>query len=703
MAKKLKFPPRAIGVRHVGLPADNAFIGSTSAARVLMVSKQRPQTIELINPDISSIQSGLEKDLHRHTMKIDMPCDAEILEVIPISPTNPWRTTVLYKDVNTGELGHLDIRQYYTGDGKYGFMYKPTEHFKGLTVQSFVEAGTPLMEAPSSFHEGELNYGVELNTCIGSFPETAEDGIKISRSAINRMAFHKIDKRTLTVEYGEEAIDTYDDGGIIKVVPEPGMTVRPDGVLMATRSINDPISILLSHTSHLGVVNHDTDEVYQVHGDEDGGGIVTDLWVLKSNIQSHTQHNPQLDMLANLCYTYQLAVLAAYRKFRYATTGLKMETEAYITDMKLIAENAKYAKESLNLTVNKTKLNPYHIEIVVSKRTIANLAAKVSDRFSAKGVIVDIEEDENMPVDQYGVRADIVVSKEAGSNRNIVGRDHAMVVTNCLQSCTSMLRHMSGIPVTGYQSVLRAVRNLASDVVEAMLNLLHEVYTLINRDQATALLKYRNDTNEMSMLLADCIHRGVVVGLPLDVVAAGNNLTSDHAVPVGAMSITEALLSSKFYRVPKPVSYVDPYGKRTMTVHPLQIAPVYYALLDKLGQDPSATYTTYRQARGLVSVTSKHRKHTYPISTSNVKVVGNDEAIVLAAQVGPVAMAKFIRNLASPKYNAIYVEKALSSGKLHPVDEESAPSVGDIPGLAMVNHVFLAAGIELYYESGDTD
>lgn len=697
-SKKLLFQPRAIGARFVGLPADNQYIGCTSAARTLMAFKQAGQALELIKPDRSAIQSGLEMHMHKHTLKLALPANSEVLDIIPISATNPWRTMIFFKDVTTNELQHLELKKYHTGDGKHGFKYVETEEASSnLWLGNYVDKELPLMEAPSSLYEDEYNYGIELNTLVASFPETAEDGIMVSRSAIERMGFHEIHSRRISIPYNHEPIDTIERNGVPLVIPEPGMQIRDDGIIMAVRSLTDYIGQMMSHTHYLSKINYETDILHQLHG---GGGEVVDIWVLKSGSQSHTIHNTQLDTLATICQEYHSAVLRSFRRLVHHTSSISPETNSLITNIILTAEKAKMSRQALNLTANKIALPPYYIEIVIAKKALPDISSKISDKFSAKSVFVKIEEPENMPVDAYGRRADLVVSKEAGTNRNIVGRDHAMLVVDCIYTCTDMLLHMLNLtsPVSTFMEAKRIIRRTDPAVKQQMLATIRELYVLINKAQAEALDHHINNAEEMDLLLADSINRGVSLMLPLDVVAAGNQLDSDHAQPIGPLGITIPLLNSKFYRKPTKLTYTLFNGDRIVTEHALKISPVYYRLLDKCGQTFNVSYTSNRQVRNLTAMPSKRQKQLDVVSHAATKMVGNDEAIVLGAVLGKTCTAKYIRDLADPKYNALSTIKALQTGEAYPEISTDEMPVGHNPSLTLIKHVFHALGIDLYYK-----
>jgi len=697
MSIDLTFPPRANGARFVGLAAENQFIGSTSAARLLMAYKQREQTMELINPGISSIQAGIERSIYHHTLKVSIPVNAEILDVIPISAHAAWRTMVFYRDVETNTLGHVELRNYHTGDGKHGFRYIPTDMLKNnLYAGAFLEANTPLLEVPSSLHEGEHNYGIELNTLIASTPEGAEDGITVSDSAAERMAFNQMHTRQISIPYNHEPVILMETPNRPLVVPEPGMMVRDDGIIMAIRNVGDPIGHVLSHKHHLRRVNYDTDTIHQIHG---SGGEVVDIWVIKSQPSSHVSQTDQLDVLADICHSYQLDIIKAYRRLRHTTSGLTPETDAMITELILIAEHSKRTKEALSLNLNKTSLPSYYIEITVAKKSYPDMAAKLSDKFSAKSVIVKIEKEENMPIDQYGRRAEIVVSREAGTNRNIVGRDHAFTTVDCIHTATEMLLQLCGLPslFTTDHEADKFVRKMPIQTKDAALALLHELYSLINKEQAEQLDRFREDRDEMNLLISDCLRRGIVLALPLDVVAAGNQRDSDHALPIGPLGITIPLLNSRFNRPATPITYTLFNGEKIVTKASMKIAPVYYALLDKTGQSFNVAYTTYRQVRGLTAHPSKRHKQVSVVSYASAKQIGNDEAIVLGGVISPDTMAKYIRDLSDPKYNAASIVKGIQTGEAYPEISVSEIPVGSNPGLQLVKHVFLAMGVDLSY------
>lgn len=697
MSIDLKFPIRASGARFVGLAADNQFIASTSAARTLMAYKQRDQTQELINPGVSSIQSGLEMNIHQHTLKVAMPTNAEILQIIPITANNPWRTTVFYRCLDTNRLGHIELKNYYSGDGKHGFKYIKTEDYhKRLSEKAYLEEGTTLLEAPSSMYEDEYNYGLELNTLVASTPEGAEDGITVSDAAIKKMAFTETHLRQINIPRNHEAITIMEHEHRKLVIPEPGMRVRDDGIIMAVRNIGDPVGQILSHVHHLQRLNHDTDTIHQIHGD---GGEVLDIWVIKSGPVSHEPFTDQLEVLSNICVSYQEDILRAYRRLSHSVRNLTPETDAMITGLILTAERARQKKEALTLNMNKTQLPQYYIEIVVGKTSYPDMAAKLSDKVSAKSVIVKIEKEENMPVDQYGRRAEIVVSREAGTNRNIVGRDHAFTVVDCITTATEMMLQMCGLTklFQTYGEAIHFTTRIPNDKMDALLSLLRELYMLINKEQARQLDNYWNDRQEMNILVSDCLRRGIVVALPLDVVCAGNQRDSDHSLPIGPLGITEPLLASRFNRPATPVTYKLFNGDVITTEHPMKIAPIYYAVLDKTGQTFNVAYTTYRQVRGLTAHPNKRQKQVSNVSYASAKQVGNDEAIVLGGVIGSSTMAKYIRDLSDPKYNACSIVNALRTGEVYPDISTDTIPVGQNPGLLLIKHVFMAMGVDLSY------
>jgi hypothetical protein len=79
-------------------------------------------------------------------------------------------------------------------------------------------------------------------------------------------------------------------------------------------------------------------------------------------------------------------------------------------------------------------------------------------------------------------------------------------------------------------------------------------------------------------------------------------------------------------------------------------------------------------------------------------MVGNDEAIVLGAVLGKECTAKYIRDLADPKYNAASTIKAIRTGEAYPeIPVEEIP-VGHNPSLTLIKHVFHALGVDLYYK-----
>jgi len=693
-----KFTPRALGARHIGLGADNAFAANTSASRLLMTYKQRAQIITLIDPSPCIIQNGLEHMYNEHVHDIRIPEDATILETVPYLHGVTSKKIVFYLNEKEGVVDILEVPLSYTGNGKTGFVYEFNNEVN-LKPNVYVKADTVIAAPPSAKYMDEYNPGVDLMTAVMSLPETAEDGIVLSEKAVDKFSFMLVEKRRIAVGLYQEPVILGTYGGNDYVVPDIGMRVNEDGVLMAIRNFNNPYCHVSMHAESMREIDNITDTVYQL---TKGGGVVTDIEVIRGRTRTHTPICSQLDELADQNLAYLHRIIKAYNKLKQQAYKFSEAANGFITKAILITRSAPSGSNSIKLNTNKKEVPPFLVTITTATKYKPPLGSKQSDRWSAKGVTVNIWPESKMPVDRYGRRAEAIVSREAGTNRNIVGRDHARLITDCIVAAKEEVYKLVGIDkeLTNYNRAIGLARRVLRDRSKwnSVYSILYHIYSLVNKAQAEELEALAVDHAEMEILLADVFTRGIIVSLPVDVVAAGNELDSDHSKALGPIPIVQNLINSPFYRKPGPVMSDD---GTIGTSEPVRISPIYYLLLDKLSLTSSATNSPYLQIRGIPVISGKVDRETSMLPNSPVKVFGNDEAILVSGVLSPEDMALYLRDLQSIEYNAEFTRRSLQTGEAYPyISDEDVP-ISSSRGTKLIKHVFTAMGVDLRWEPND--
>lgn len=237
----------------MGVSGLNPWDGNDSSSRKQMYASHIGQILVINGSTERFCQTGMEREYGKYTFKQTMPVDAEVIKVIQRYPPhlgenriamNP-QTIVIYEDVNTKEVGMLDLRDYCSYHQYFGFEYKRTRAwFETLRTGALIAAGTVLMDSPSITEDGGYKYGRECNMAFMSHPAVSEDGIAISEDVLPLFSFKTYETRV--VEWGSKRfpLNLYGTPDNFKPFPDVGDLIRPDGLLMALRSYNKELAVV---------------------------------------------------------------------------------------------------------------------------------------------------------------------------------------------------------------------------------------------------------------------------------------------------------------------------------------------------------------------------------------------------------------------------------------------------------------------------
>lgn len=292
-------PDMKIKEELVSLHALNPFIPNVSSARSYMFTAHLSQALVIENGEDKIIQSGLETQLAQNTFSKKFDTDVKIVKVIPryrgISKdavTTTTEYTIMYIDLETGELDYLDIPYSHTLHQYFGFKYRVDhELINNMMVGSIIKKGTIVADSPNVFGGNTYRYGINANTALMSIPETAEDGVVISRSMSEKLSYKVFETRV--VEFGSDSfpLNIYGDENNYKPFPEIGELINEDSVLMVLRKYDTELAAALTSKDDVRTYNPMFDnavyvkgpgEEYESNGRIIKSGVVVDIKAYKS-------------------------------------------------------------------------------------------------------------------------------------------------------------------------------------------------------------------------------------------------------------------------------------------------------------------------------------------------------------------------------------------------------------------------------------
>ena len=367
----------------------NVFPSSTSSGRLQMFASHLGQMLVVNGNTERPLQTGMEHEYAKYTFKVEMPSDGLILDIIERYPAtlgvdtiqhNPT-TIVIYEDVHTKQIGIITLTEFCSNHQYFGFRYAKKKGLNLLRVGGTIPKGTVFLDSPSVSEDGGYKFGIQANVAYMTHPATSEDGILVSESFLPKIGFRTFENRV--VEWGKKkfALNLYGDDKNYKSFPDIGDVIRPDGVLMALRSYDQPdLAIVEQGVNSTQEVDYNFDTTIYAEG---GGGRVIDIRVhhdLADTNYAETHMDAQAQKYDGARRLFHQKILAAWKKFKFMRgDSLQITPEFHQMVVQAEAVLSEGGKQRVFKLHRKAPLDTYRVEFVIEYETIPNKAFKLSD------------------------------------------------------------------------------------------------------------------------------------------------------------------------------------------------------------------------------------------------------------------------------------------------------------------------------------
>ena len=743
---------------HMGISSISPFAHCISSSRLLMGSTQLASKQTLVSPDRKHTSCGFGDQLGKYTYNVVVPCDLQITHISRRSSGSKTpETRVFYVSEETGELGVIELPNFIAQKTVFGTKYQKTEAYKTMAVGKYLSKGTVLLDSIATINGG-YDFGVNLNLALISMEETVEDGVVLNEECLEKLAYYTYDDYTIEIKPHMVLLNLYGDENTYLSLPEIGDKVGEDGILAAVRSLDiskerantdseftaenlaELTLPLLTH-KHLRTIRHHTDIVPQIGAHE--GAIIEDIQVMrgynpnKKKGKIHVEYagwHDQLDSLAVAQNQFRMEAydeLKRFRRRKNIPNNVSKETVTmhnvcfdaicrnvnYNEDGSVPNQKARSPNSFLTVVKKRKNIESYVVIITVRKLCVPSLADKVTDLFSAKGVITAILPASRMPVDENGRVADICCSIEATINRSIVGRLEDTYISDALRTATEYIRDLLDIHLSmGKRGIARRLNMLFQDepeLIDEALLYIHDLYLIINEFQAETVRDHRDDRDLMYQFLEAALTLELSVQLPTELLSRLGEMpveaVLEHGLDVignkGGVGIINQLEKSKFKPHYGRVSYEDRMGNIVSPVEPCRISPGYYILLDKTAKDYSVANDVILQAMNFTASISKADKQVAPVNRNPVSSLGPDESIILSAIMTPIQLASWYDKQNNPGtikhvMENIYKIPALTLN--HDLVDRTRQKLGSTTAIRLVRHVYAGYGAVLKFRPEPT-
>lgn len=663
----------------LGVNALNPWSRHNSSPRGAMFGGHIAQALVVDGASPPRCMSGVEVEYGKRTYKVVMPVDAEVIKVIERYPSrigggfkeNP-ETVVIYEDFNTKEVGILRLKRYHSLDRQFGFRYKVNkEAMAKLYPGAHIAKGTVLQDSPAVGDEGEYSYGVVANTAFMSVPAVIEDGVVVRRGFLNEMATTGYEERAVSWGKNMYPVNLYGDENNYKPFPDIGDKVRDDGLIIALRPYDDYLAVTDMTPEALMKPDYYYDTLYYA---EPNAKIVDVIVHHDINAQRH----PTPVGMETQTERYRLATSIFYESLMEVYLNLKgrrkdalkiskefqrllVEAQA---DKALVDDFRSKKKERVTRTYRRNPIDDWRVELIYEYKIIPTIGFKLTDIHGGKAVIVDVWDDEDMPVDVEGKRADMIMDSDSTIKRMNLGRMYEQYINATSFTVTRQVRELCE----------RGEDNKAWEHLMGYYKIISPlIYEALSEGVVTP-------QEHLSKVVED----GIYLYLPSD-----NKVSYMEAVKE---------LKEKYPTPIEPVTYRGRSGNMVTTQMPVLIGSMYIMLLEKTGAGWSGVSSSKLQHFGIPAKLTNADKHSAPGRASPVRFLGETEVRLLSAFIGADVVADLLDQSNNPTvhkeitYNLLKAETPGNIDRI--IDREKYP-IGRSRALVFLRHMLQCAGIEI--------
>lgn len=663
------------------------FPAHISASREQMVGGHLSQALVIKGATTRRCLTGIEREFGKYTFSVAMPCDGEILRVIQKYPRTMGRNaikenplyTIIYMDMQTKEVGVLDLPQFHCKHQHFGFRYKFKPAANRLQPGATIGKGTILADSPSVDDLGNYRMGIETNVAFMSVPGIIEDGVIVSEDYVERLMSKGFDSRVAS--WGEHyyPLNLYGTDEEYKPFPDIGDRIREDGLLFALRRYDDLLGPIEMTPAALRKVDHIFDRCTWA----DPGSLVVDIDVRHDNRSNPPPTPTGMDVQTQRYYRQQAQYFQSLLE-EYNTLKRKYKEKLSITPQfhALLVQAQAYcpdpAKNRVPQMYQLQPLDDWRVEVTFETDVKPTVGFKLTGFHGDKGVICDVWKTEDMPIDAEGNRADCIMDGDSTIKRMNLSRLYEQYINGTSRHVTNMVKQImqdrSEVSVEKAWNYLVRYYEICSPRMHALIT--GPSYDQSHRHHVEAVMK-------------DGVYLWMPTDNPKPTPEIIKELREEYPIHMG------------------PVTYRGRSGNMVTTVNNVLIASIYVMLLEKTSTyDWSGVASAKLQSFGIPARLTRFDKYSMPGRPQPVRISGESEVRLFAATIGGEATADMLDQSNNPITHKHIVGEILRAEKpsaiLSVVDRTKVP-VGGGRNLLYVNHALECAGVEFVEATQDSD
>jgi len=695
-------PDLKIDNRLLATSGLNPFIIYNSSPRGLMMSSHVAQILVLEKPEKRIVYTGLENEFGKYAITKEFEHDSEVISIVhrynkTTLGKEPTEYVVIYKDLETGKIDSMSIPYYNKFHPYFGFKYNINKDLlDNLFAGDVIPAGTKVAW-PNTVLEDGYGIGVNMNMALMSLDGVAEDGFIISKSALKKLMFRMFESRSIT--FGENAypLNIYGDNEHFKAFPELYEEINETSVVAASRKYRDDLVPGLMGIEDMKSFNPIFDNVVYVSGE---GGKVVDIKVYKNPKKKKTlpkNTDEQLERYGEELLNFYKQIVSVYNNLNQqhkSLTGNSLVVghefnRLVVEAMNILGSSKENAR--IKKTYRKEDMDLYRVEFVIEYLMESTIGMKLTDYHGAKGVIVQIWDDENMPVDEDGNRADIIADPASTVSRLNIGRLYERYFGAASRKAKKIIRQDIAEFLNKKEDEITGddVDKLSLEQIGVIWN--HDVLEflkLIDTPQYEIFKEAyeNNEIEEIKVTLKDIVENEFYIHY-------------NNEMEKRAYEVVLDIENSKFKPPYGPVKYKE-YGKTYVTQDPVMIAPLYMMLLNKIADGMLSCASAKLNHFGLPIGVSKSDKYRLPWRNSPTRTIGETESRIFASYGGRKLLAELKDRAASVETHSKVYENILKAEKPTNIDvliDRNKHPYGGDRALVNLETLFNSVGLDLEF------
>jgi len=706
--KEFLIPPEMVPISGL-----NPYFHYVASARQVMFTGNLPQALLVDGRTRKRQQSGFEREVARATFSHSFPRDAVVLKIIPRFSSQMWGENfainpmdlVIYEDYETRQLDCIELSKFHVMHQHYGFQFDyDMDVYNKLTKGARFEKGTVIARSPAVTPDGDYMYGLETNVCMISHPSVTEDGVMYSKSYANRIRSDGFESRIIRCGRTHYPINWNGNASEYKPIPDVGDFIRPNGLIAALRPYDSKFDPVYMSRKKLFAPVYGLDT--PTYGIPDAQ--VVDIKVLHNDRLPNPRMPEEMGKQFRKYHEADKRFYTDIVKTCLCRNGQKMQKDVDMSPRlralvfeaiarageALIEEGIWPKAESDELRARKNYrgelLDEFQVEIIYKYKTTVGEGPKVTDLDGGKGVGSLVAEDEDMPVDAFGNRAEVVIFANSTVNRLNNGRQHEQVVGAAGRDVIKRIRRTYGLPDVGAipDQVIRDAVTKNEALSNKNFGYLMGFYKMVSPKQWKLL--NRKETIPMGRHLKHLIE---VIKDGDDPYGLYIQIVSDSGVRMD--KVINEIKNGPYRPEMSPVTYKDFDGKFVTTKTDVLIGPNYYLALEKTATDWSGVSSSKVNHFGVNARLTNADKYTSPGRQTVTRSMGESEGRNLAHAMG----GEHVANIMDMNNNPVVHKEVCLTVLTHPtptnieavVDRELFKMGGHRP-LAYAIHQLVCSG-----------